>query len=192
MRFLKIVVACLFLSAGIFGTSQSAKFYTLTSPDEAVISKKCNAFVGVGRVQLPKYMDRPQIVVQNKDTPEMVVSEYNRWVEAPAVLTTRVLTNDLSTLLPKAQIKMRQNVTEKYDMFVTVEVVNMNAVLGEKAGVEAWFTIKDNAGKLLTRQKFSGEVKIGKNYDDLINGYSTLWMQLSQNIARQLVKRSSI
>ncbi|MBP5534960.1 MAG: membrane integrity-associated transporter subunit PqiC [Alphaproteobacteria bacterium] len=191
MRFFKLLVACLFLSACIFGTSQNAKFYTLTSEQTAVVSKKCNAFIGVGRVQLPKYLDRPQIVTQGKDSPEMVISEYNRWVEAPAVLTTRVLTEDLSALLPKAQIKMRQNVTEKFDMFVTVEVVKMNAVLSEKAQMEAWFTIKDNTGKLLKRQKFSSELKIGKSYDDLINGYSMLWMQLSKNIAEHLAKSIS-
>lgn len=191
MRLLKILVACLFLSACVFGTSQSAKFYTLTSSDAEVVSKKCDCFIGVTRVQLPKYMDRPQIVTQSKDTPEMVVSEYNRWVEAPAVLTTRVLTTNLSALLPNAQIKMRQSVSEKFEKLVSVEVVKMDAILGKKATLEAWFVIKDENGKLLTRQKFAGSVEIGKKYDELVSGYSNLWSQLAQNIAIQLKKCKS-
>ena len=188
MRLLKIVFACLFLSACVFGTSQSAKFYTLTSPEIPVVSKKCTGFIGIGRVQLPKYMDRPQIVTQSKDTPEMVVSEYNRWVEAPAILTTRTLTANLSALLPNAQIKMRQSVTEKFNTFVSVEVVKMNAVLGKEAALEAWFSIKDKNGKVLTHKKFTKTAEIGKKYEDLVNGYSTLWMRLSQAIAEQLKK----
>lgn len=188
MRFLKVLIVCLFLSACFLGTSQNAKFYTLTSLNEPVVSKKCDCFVGVARVQLPKYMDRPQIVTQSKDTPEMIVSEYNRWVEAPAILTTRILTEDLNALLPSAQIKMRQNVAENFNAVVSVEVIKMNAVLGQKADLDAWFVIKDKVGNLLARQKFSKSAQIGKNYDDMINGYSSLWSQLAQSIADYLKK----
>lgn len=188
MRFLKILTLCFLLTACVFGTSQTSKFYTLTSEPSPSISNSYKSFVGVMRVQLPKYMDRPQIVTQNKNSPEMVISEYNRWIENPSVLATRVLVEDLSALLPSAQIKMNQYGLEQFDRVISVEVVNMNAVLGEKIILEAWYSIKNKAGRLLARQKFADSVQIGNSYDDLANGYSHLWKKLSQQITNSLIK----
>jgi len=189
MRFLKILTLCFLLTACVFGTSQTSKFYTLTSEPSPSISNSYKSFVGVVRVQLPKYMDRPQIVTQNKNSPEMVISEYNRWIENPSVLAMRVLVEDLSALLPSAQIKMNQYGLEQFDRVISVEVVKMNAVLGEKITLEAWYTIKNRAGRLLARQKFSDSVQIGNSYDDLANGYSKLLTKLSQAIAHALIKK---
>ncbi|MBR6231876.1 MAG: membrane integrity-associated transporter subunit PqiC, partial [Alphaproteobacteria bacterium] len=108
MRFLKILMLCFLLTACVFGTSKTSKFYTLRSEPSLSISSSYKSFVGVMRVQLPKYMDRPQIVTQNKNSPEILISEYNRWIENPSVLVTRVVVEDLSMFLPSAQIKMNQ------------------------------------------------------------------------------------
>ena len=147
MRFLKILMFCFLLTACVFGTSKTSKFYTLKSESSPSISNSYKSFVGVMRVQLPKYMDRPQIVTQNKNSPEMVISEYNRWIENPSVLATRILVEDLSALLPSAQIKMNQYGLEQFDRVISVEIVKMNAVLGEKITSEAWYTIKNKAGQ---------------------------------------------
>ena len=63
----------------------------------------------------------------------------------------------------------------------------MNAVLGEKITLETWYSIKNKAGRLLARQKFSDSVQIGNSYDDLANGYSKLLTRLSQDIAHALI-----
>ena len=188
MRLFKLLGFCLLLNACVFGTSQNAKFYTLSSVQGEIISKKYTSFVGINRVSLPKYMDRPQIVTQEKDSVEVTVSEYNRWIESPTVLATRVLTENLSTELPSAQVKATQYGTEKFDATVSVEVIRMDGILGNKAELVAWYTIKGNSGKVLARQKFTKAVEIGKSYDDLAKGYSQLWMELSQQIARSLIK----
>ena len=189
MHLLKVVTLCFLLTACILGTSQTSKFYTLTSEPGPSISNSYKSFVGVMRIQLPKYTDRPQIVTQNKNSPEMVISEYNRWIENPSVLATRVLVEDLSALLPSAQIKMNQYGLEQFDRVISVEIVKMNAVLGEKITSEAWYTIKNKAGQTLICNKFMGSAQIGKSYDDLANGYSNLLTGLSQDIAHTLIKK---
>ena len=189
LRLLKLLTLCFVLTACVMGTSQNAKFYTITSQPTDSISASYKSFVGVTRIQAPKYMDRPQIVTQNQNSPEMVVSEYNRWVENPSVLATRALVENLSALLPSAQIKMDSFGLEKFDKVVSVEIVKMNAIFGEKATLEVWYTIKNKNGKLLTHQKFIDSVKIGNNYDDLAVGYSHLLGGLSQDIARNLIEK---
>lgn len=189
MRIIKIIVPCLLLNACMFGTSKNAKFYTMTTTPGSVISVDYNAVVEVNRLQLPKYMDRTQIITQYKDSAQIKISEYNRWVEAPAALATRVLTEDLGVLLPSAQIKETRFKRRAADYVITVEIIEMNAVLGKKAALTAWYTIQDKAGKVQTYQKFTDSVLIGKTYDELAQGYSQLLMKLSQEIAANLIAK---
>ncbi len=188
MRLLKLLTLCFFLTACVFGTSQTSKFYTLTQQATS-ISDSYKSFVGVMRVQLPKYMDRPQIVTQNSGSPEIVISEYNRWVENPSVLVTRAVVENLNILLPSAQIKMNQYGLEQFDRVVSVEVIKMNAIFGEKAILDAFYTIKNKTGQLLARQKFTDTVQIGNSYDDLALGYSQLLGKLSGAIANKLIEK---
>lgn len=187
MRLMKIIIPCLLLGACFWGTSKNAKFYTLSATLTEPLIKNYTAFVGVNRILLPKYIDRPQIVTQHKDSSQVNISEFNRWVESPAVLSTRALAENLSILLPSAQIKTNQFKREG-DWIVSVEIIKMNAILGDKAELAAWYTIKNNSKKILTQQKFTGTVQIGKTYDDLSQGYNKLIAQLSQEIANTLIK----
>ena len=188
MKIIKIIVPCLLLGGCLFGTSKQSRFYTQDAIATEVISTDYNTFVGVNRVQLPKYVDRPQMITQLKDTVQINISEYNRWVESPSFLATRVVTENLSTFLPAAKIKMNQSKGEDFDYTVSVEIVKINAVLGDKAEIVAWFTVKDKKGKTITNQKFVKTVKIGKTYDDLALGYSQLLSDLSREIANNLIK----
>lgn len=189
MKKIQIFVWCLLLNACIFGTSKTAKFYMLTPTSAPVVSADYTGFVGVNRVELPKYMDRPQIVTGQKDSVQINMSEYNRWAEAPSVLATRILAEDLSASLPMAQVKASQSKGEEFDRTVLVEVIKLDASLGENAEIVAWYTIKSGSKKIVARQKFAGMVQIGKTYDDLANGYSQLFGQLSQQIADSLLKQ---
>jgi len=188
MKIIKIIVPCLLLSGCLFGTSKQSRFYTQDAIATEAISTDYNNFVGVNRVQLPKYVDRPQMVTQLKDTVQINISEYNRWVESPAFLATRVVTENLSTFLPAAKIKTNQLKGEEFDYTVSVEIVKINAILEDKAELVAWFNIKDQKGKTIINQKFVKTIQIGKTYDDLALGYSQLLSDLSLEIANTLIK----
>lgn len=189
MKLIKIIVPCLLLGACMFGTSKTSKFYTQSGSSADIVSADYKGFVGVNRMVLPKYVDRPQIVTQQKDSVEVNISEYNRWVELPSVLATRVLTEDLSVLLPAAQIKINQSKGGSFDWVVSVEITKMKAVLDDKVELEAWYTIKDISKKTFVQHKFSGKVTIGKTYEDVANGWSQLLDELSREIATALVNK---
>ena len=189
MRFVKIIIPCLLLGACVFGTSKSAKFYTQSVMAANALSADYAGFIGVNRIQMPKYVDRPQMVTQLKDSTQMSISEYNRWVEFPSVLATRALTEDLSLLLPSARVKINQLKGEAFDKTVSVEIVNLNAVLGETAELVAWYTVKDKTGNVVKHQKFAKTVLIDKTYDGMAKGYSELLAELSQEIANVLIQK---
>lgn len=188
MKLIKIVMLCLLLNA-CFGTSKQAKFYTQFASSAEVISADYTALIGVNRVQLPKYMDRPQIVTHQKDSAQINISEYNRWVESPSVLATRAIVEDMGVLLPACQVKMNQAKGEDFDKTVLVEITKITTVLGDQTEMVAWYTIKDKSGKTVVHQKFTDIVLLGKTYDDLAQGYSQLLAHLSQEIARALIKK---
>ena len=189
MKLIKIIIPCLLLGGCFWGTSQQSKFYTQSALSKDIISTNYIDFVVVNKVQLPKYVDRPQILTQLKDSVQINISEYNRWVESPSVLATRVIVEDLSKILPSAKIKMNHLKGEGFDWTISVEVAKINAVLEDKAELIAWYIIKDKQGKVVTQQKFTGIVDIGKTYDDLALGYSQLLDQLSKEIAGVLIKK---
>ena len=190
MRIIKIIIPCLLLGGCFFGKSQNSKFYALTAtPAQEMAATAYTAFIGVNRIQLPKYIERPQMVTQRKDSAQMNISEYNRWVEYPSVLATRALTEDLSRILPAARVKMHQFKAEGFDRTISVEIVTMNAVLGEQAELVAWYTVKDREGKTLVHQKFTDVVLIGKTYDDFAQGCSQLLAHLSRAIAESLIQQ---
>lgn len=188
MRHIIIMLPCLLFCACVFGTSRNAIFYTQSAAISQSISDSYNLLIGINRIRMPKYLDRPQMVTRQKDSVQLTISEYNRWAELPSVLATRVVTENLNTLLPSAQVKTNQLKGDRFDRTVTVEITDINAVSGEEAGLSAQYTIKDKTGKKITHHKFSHTVKIGKTYDDLANGYSQMLAALSQDIAGILIK----
>lgn len=189
MKLLKIVIPCLLLSACALGRSRDAKYYTNLPISANAISSTYNTSVGVNRVQLPKYIDRPQIVTQQKDSSKVKISEFNRWVESPTMLTTRALTNNLSILLPEAKVKQTKSSANQFDRIISVEVVRMTAILGDHVELIAWYAIQDATKKTLVEQKFSSTVQIGKTYDDLAEGHNKLLAELSQAIAKDLISK---
>ena len=189
MRLWAVLILCFFLTECIFKTSQTSKFYTLINEPSPSISNSYKSLVGIIRVQLPKHIDRPQIITQKQNTSEMIISEYNRWVENPSILITGVLVENLSTILPSAQIKMNQYGLEQFDRIISVEVVKLNAILDNKAELIAWYTIKNKSEQILSRNKFADSIQIGKSYNDLTNGYNKLLNKLSQDIAYTLIKQ---
>ena len=62
--------------------------------------------IGVGPVDLPKFLDRPQIVTR-KSQNQIEVSEFNRWAGSFPGDFARVLAKNISILLPTDQVARR-------------------------------------------------------------------------------------
>jgi uncharacterized lipoprotein YmbA len=68
------------LLTGCFGTSPTSRFYTLTPQDRpaAPFARASALEVSVGPVEIPRYLDRRQIVTRSGRN-EIVLAEYDRW-----------------------------------------------------------------------------------------------------------------
>jgi uncharacterized protein len=78
------------------------RLFTL-APRPATPSRPVAATIAIRRVQLPKYLDRLQIV-SYRDPYELQYSEFVVWGENLSDMTTRVLAANLTERLPKSQV----------------------------------------------------------------------------------------
>ncbi|MGK9167133.1 PqiC family protein [Inquilinus limosus] len=83
-------------------SSPPPKVYTLAVvPGTAVGGRPVTA--SVAAVEIPKYLDRPQIV-RRSGTVELGVDEFERWGEPLANMVQRVLADDLAARLPAGSV----------------------------------------------------------------------------------------
>lgn len=97
-----ILLAAALVTTGCFGTSPPARFYVLSASEPAnaaVPSTGPEGTLGVFPTRVAEYLDRPQIVTFLGDN-TVDLDEYARWAEPLGAGVTRVLAQELSSLLP--------------------------------------------------------------------------------------------
>lgn len=181
-----LIGLCIGLSACFGGRSADPNFYTLTPVSEKSISDK-QLSIGINRVQVARYLDRPQIVTQQEDTTEVSLSEMNRWMEPLSGLIARTLTADLEKALPNSTIKTRSIGQENFDYIISLEIVSMDTVFNKTATLNAWWMIYDKNEKLLSRHQTVKTLKVGNTYEDLATTQSRLIGELAVQISQKLV-----
>jgi uncharacterized lipoprotein YmbA len=96
------LVAVAFALPGCFGTTQPSRFYLLSATPpgpKSLPSPGPEAALGVFPTRVAAYLDRPQMVTFQGDN-GVALDEYNRWAEPLGAGITRVLAQELATLLP--------------------------------------------------------------------------------------------
>ncbi len=190
MKKIAAVLICFLVSGCFGGYTQQSTFYNIMIPDKEevkpVSTKKLN--VGVDTVLMPDYLDRPQIVVFEKQNPQMKVSETERWGEDLDDMTQRAIAADLSLYLPNSMVKSKVLLSEDFDWLVKVQVVRMDFVWGQKAVLQAWWSVVNSSGKIVKQQKFSNELPVGESFSEFVEAESTLLELMSSDIAVALSK----
>ena len=105
LRLILFVVAVNFI--GCAPNDRQVKFYLLqpTSPSavRGLTEAQGSGVVGLGPVEIPAYLDRPQMVTGNPGA-ELQLAEYHRWAEPLKDTITRVLTENLGLWLPARHV----------------------------------------------------------------------------------------
>ena len=188
MKKISFIVFLLLLITGCFGGySEQSKFYSLQAITDvsSVSSKKMT--IGINEIELPEYVDRPQIVSATKGSSEVKISETNRWSESLDTLIQRTLTADISAYLPQAVVK-EKTLNENFNATVSIQITRLDMIADDSALLEAWWYISDRNGKTLYREKFSETKKIKGNYDSFVLSISDLLGIMSEKIAKQVIK----
>jgi uncharacterized lipoprotein YmbA len=173
-------------------SSSITKFYILSPLVHPVVEKrnekekKCK-IIGVGPLQLPEYLDRPQIVTRLSPN-ELRLGELDNWAEPLKDNISRVLAENISRLICTEDVVVFPwKSSSLVDYQIDINIVRLDGKLGGKATLSTRWDITDRYGKsiLMTKTQYTESVT-EVTYSALVAAYSRLIADFSQDIVHAL------
>ena len=146
--------------------------------------------IGVGPVEFPKFLDRPQIVTR-KSQNQIEVSEFHRWAGSFPGDFSRVLAKNISILLPSDRVAVYpwgEQFSPTYRIKLDVE--QFDGRLGERVVLDVTWMVTDQEGTndLLVRKSLIEEPVSDKTYEALVVAESNALATLSRTIVEEIRK----
>lgn len=182
--------AWLTILGGCAGTTPPSNFYMLSALPESAseiqkVAVDSGAAIGIGPINFPEYLNRSQIVTRLSPN-ELKIGTFNRWAEPLKANFSRVLMENLSTLLNTDSIFLypwRTSLAIEYQ--IMVDVIRFDATAGDKATLIARWTVLTRDGKILIMKKKATFIEpMGSSgYDGMVAALSQTLMAFSREIA---------
>jgi uncharacterized lipoprotein YmbA len=144
--------------------------------------------IGVGPVDFPEYLDRPQIVTR-KSQNQLEISEFHRWAGSLPQGFSRVLAKNISTLLPTDRVAVYPwDDTFSPTYQVKVDVEQFDGKVGERVVLRVIWSLLGQEGKreLAVRKSLIEEPVPTKDYDGLVAAQSNAVATLSREIVEEI------
>ena len=145
-----VVFGLLLTGPGCFNlgknTSAPTQFYMLSAMNKpegrpSETGRLTSAFIGVGPIVTPAYLDRPQIVTRRADY-EVGLADFANWAEPLKDSLGRVLAENLARELKTESVVLFPWTREvPVDYQVQLEVIRFDGPLGQKTVLEARWMI---------------------------------------------------
>lgn len=167
--------------------SPKSQFYVMNSNNLSSLSSK-NMTISVRQVKVPDILDKSQMVIYDKDTPEVKILEYHRWADVlPDIIQTTV-TNDLMAYLPNSYVKSAYFDYDLAPYSVSIEINRIEAHQGGDVILSAWWNIMDKKGKIIKREQstYTSHTS-GDSIQDLVEAQTIAVHQMSREIAENLL-----
>jgi uncharacterized lipoprotein YmbA len=144
--------------------------------------------IGIGPVEFPKFLDRPQIVTR-KSQNQIEVSEFHRWAGSFPGDFSRVLAKNISILLPSDRVAVYpwgEQFSSTYQ--IKLDVQQFDGQLGERVVLDVTWMVTDQEGtnKLLVRRSLIEEPVPDNNYEALVVAESNALATLSRTIVEEI------
>lgn len=183
----------LLLLLGGCGSTKSSRFYTLnpvttTNPGLSVQPtppSTAPSSVAILPVEIPDYLDRPQIVTRNPNN-GLEVAEFDRWAGDLQRDIARVLAETMSARLPENSVfVMTGSRAIPADYRVVVHVTRFDPTPGDAVVLKAVWTVlgKDGRRILARGESNLSEPIQGRDYDATVAAMSRTVDRLGMEIA---------
>ncbi len=146
--------------------------------------------IGVGPMELPEFLDRPQIVTR-KSQNQLEISEFHRWAASFPRDFSRVLAKNISTLVPTDRVALYpwdDTFSPTYQIKLAVE--QFDGQLGEQVFLRViWAVVgQEGANELVVRKTLIEEPVLTNDYEGLVAAQSNALATLSGEIAEEIKK----
>jgi hypothetical protein len=176
------------------GRSLPTRFYLLTPRTAGEAAAPLEPLtVGVGPVELPDYLDRPQILTRAGDH-EIRFAEFDQWAGSLKSNITYVMAENLSARLGRDTVYAYPwRAAVRVGIQATATVVRLDAVPDENATLEVRWSLLGEEGRrvLLTRRSTFRTPVNGADYAAIVDAQSQLFDALSAEIADAIRARST-
>jgi uncharacterized lipoprotein YmbA len=183
-----------FLLAGCSSTPPT-RFYKLNSlpggqQENPAALLGMDIAIGVGPVELPEFLDRPQIVTR-KSQNQLEIAEFHRWAASFPRDFSRVLAKNISTLLPTDRVAVypwEDAFSPTYQ--VKLDVEQFDGQLGERVLLRVIWSLVGQEGKkeLVVRKTLIEEPVLTNDYEGLVAAQSNALATLSREIVEEIRK----
>lgn len=191
-----LVVLCVALAVSTLvvhgcSTGPPARLYVLTALPRAESVPPATGgremSIGVGPVELPQYVNRPQIVTGQQSS-ELYSAASAQWAEPLQDGFTRVLAENLSLLLATDRVAIFPWKTFAPEYQVVVEVTHFLGQTGGEVSLVALWSIlnKDGREALVSKKSSFREATGSSEYEALAAAMSRAVAALSRDIAAAL------
>ena len=180
-----ITAICVLLLTGCFFSTKNSTFYLLESQGavEPVTPKKLS--IAVQDISIPDYLQKPQIILQAQNSPELKVSEFNRWGSDLQGMIQNTLIEDLQSMMPNAFIKpLMFGQNTQYTIQINVE--KLSGYFKEQAVLKGTYKILLPNGNIFKEKTFDLSTPAGKTYGSYVTAQSNLIAALARLIALEI------
>lgn len=168
-------------------SAQKADFYQLDEMTYASLTGiEKGSIIGVGPIQIPEYIKRPQIVTRSS-AHHLNISEFHRWLEPLGDSITRMLVINLSNNLGTNRIYWlpRQDRQLPLELRIAIDIGRFDGQLGGVVSLESRWTVFDKNDKaLITKVSLIKEPVNGHTYEDLVIAMNSALQQLGEEISQ--------
>ena len=172
------------LAAGC--STPTSHLYTLSrapAPAAAAAAPMPNTTVVVGPVSIPAIVDLPQIVVST-GTNSVTLDEFNRWASPLQSNISRVVAENLVTLLGTPRVsQFQQSLNLDADYRVAIEVQSFDSAPDAATLNAVWVVRRTKDGKALPGRTSLREPTGAAGFDALAAAHSRALARMSQDIA---------
>lgn len=196
MRFLlRLQIISIYATLMVLGgcaNTQPTNFYVLSSLSNSNVEKVQSAnqgiALGIGPVELPKYLDRPQIVTRASSN-QLELADFDQWAGPLKDNVPKVLAENLSILIPTDQIAVYPwNRSTPIDYRVVVEITRFESTTDGKTFLVARWNILGKDGKkiLLSKKSSFSEIAKTQDYKAKVFAMNRTLEDLSREIAKAI------
>lgn len=175
------------------GSSPATRYYVLAPLSNSEGGNKPTGneddpAIGIGPVQFPKYLDRPQIVTRSSRN-QIDIGDFDQWAEPLKNNFTNVIAENLAILMPGERIVVYPwSRSTPIGYQVLIEVTRFEGELGGDSLLTARWSIlgKDKKRVLSRRTSNFSEPSNGSRFKGMVSALNRTLEELSREIAAAL------
>lgn len=174
-------------------STPNAQFYTLGNATQAPAEARSTLSLALGPIDLPQYLDRPQIVTRDGDN-RLKVDEFNRWGGSLEEEMHRVLAAQLVARLGTQRIyAYPSRIVAATDYRLALDIRGFDGTFGGAVVLDvAWSLIDDRTAQVVSvrQASYRGTVN-GNDYGAYAAALGALLVQLGDELAADVAAHHS-